>query len=203
MLPRVALKIVGMNFFQELYSKYIKPGQVLSNADLQKILDENRAFLDAKYRALDDEVSYEFDKARFIPEVASVNIAIPIVSTQLQYKLNGYDVLQDTMLVDLIVPVSNSLTLAPDATTLVPYAGIAGAYLSLFNTRQQLVRDTEPLLNYVRDGSYWPRKGEFKQTRIDWKNSYISFPNTTIPTTYNGNTLLLVARYIDMKRYEK
>ncbi len=190
-----------MDFFKTLYEKYTAKNTKLSNAQLQELLDENKRFLDAKYRALNDEVEYEFDAARFVPEIASVNITLQISSNQLTYKLNQFDVLQDTMLVDLIAPVSNSLTKAPDNSDIVPYAGLAGAYISLFNTRQQLVRDTEPLLNYIRDGAYWPTKGEFKQTRIDWKQSYVSFPDDTLPTAYDGYTLLLVARYIDMKRY--
>jgi len=144
-----------MDFFKALYERYLATAnsKKLSNAQLQELLEENRQFLAAKYRALNDEVEYEFDAARFVPEIASVNITLQISSNITQYKLNQFDVLQDTMLVDLIVPVSNSLTKAPDNSDLVPYAGLAGAYLSLFNTRQQLVRDEEPLLNYIRDGA--------------------------------------------------
>ena len=191
--------------FKILYENALKANGMkpLSNVQLNQLFDDNKAFLNAKYRAIADEISYRFDVTKFEPEILSLTIEVELVAANSKYLLTDLDVLRDTILIDFIVPLSENPRECMSGLNTAAIATYKGAYLLLCNDQQQKMVDHETLIDYMRDGAYWETKGKFKQARLDWKQSGIIFPNTTLPTASAGDVIECVVKYIDMKRDRK
>ena len=188
-------------FFNSLYTLLNGDKTKLDNAAMSTLFEKYKDFKEAELGVLSIDIESRFKALGYEPEVLSQTIQLVINAKQSVYSFQNYLVLEKTLLVDFIVPIYNSMTKTIDNRDLLQAADMANCYLLLNNSRQQSVRKYEPLVNYFRDGAYWPGKGQFKDARIDWKTSNISFPDLTIPTANDGKVLQVVVYYIDMKRY--
>ncbi len=171
------------------------------NGDLSNILKLNRTYLDAKYKALADEITAKFNAKKFEPEICTLSIPITLSATVSEYKFTDYQVLDNTLLLDFCLPIYNSMTLYVNGAAILPAADLAKGWLTLVNDRQQNVVFRDTLTNYFRDTAFWEGKGKFDNARMDWNNCKIEFPSLTVPAANVGAVIVPVVRYIDMKRY--
>jgi hypothetical protein len=188
--------------FDELYRKNGGFDKALGNDELQKVYDQFNVYLTAKYKALSDEIKYKFDAKKFEPEPIKMTAPLVLSAGNLVYSFKNYQVLQNTILMDICFPVANSFDTAVDGKNILQFADLCKCFLTLTNDRQQKIVDREPVIDYIRDTAYWQGKGKFDQSRIDWTTSQIEFAaGSTIPTTKAGYVILPVLKYLDMKRY--
>lgn len=188
-------------FFSALYTLVGGDKAKLDNAAMSTLFEKYKNFKEAELGVLSIDIESRFKALGYEPEVLSQTIQLTMSANNAVYSFQNYLVLENTLLVDFIVPIYNSMTKTLDNKDLLTAADMGNCYLLLNNSRQQSVRKYEPLVNYFRDGAYWPGKGQFKDARIDWKTSNISFPDATVPGSNVGKVLQVVVYYIDMKRY--
>lgn len=189
------------DFFE---NSYIAAGGLTKNLDnikINELLVLNKHYLDAKYRALADEITAKFNARKFEPEVCKLTTPLTLQTNVTEYKFTDYKVLYNTLLVDFCIPIYNSLTKYVNGQDILSAADLANCYITLVNDRQQTIVFREPIVDYFRDGAYWQGKGKFAEARMDWDTSKIEFADQAVVNANAGKVVVPVVSYIDMKRY--
>lgn len=186
--------------FDELYARAGGFDKDLDNGELAKVFTAFNKYLDSKYRALGDEITYKFKAIKYEPEELSMNLPFVIDKDILAYNFANFQVLENTLLTEFGFPVANSFDTYFGNKSILPFPALCKGFLTLSNDRQQKMYDKTPLLEFIRDTAYWQGKGKFKQSRIDWTTSQIEFVDNALDD-YDDFIMIPVIKYIDLKRY--
>lgn len=187
--------------FREMYIKAGGLERKLSNAELSELLARYKDFEEANYEALETSIEYRFKAELYEPEPITRPIPLVLAAGVTEYTFKNYQVLQNTILQNLIFPVSNSFNVTLQNKAVLQYDDLCKAFITINNDRQQTIVDGVCVLDYIRDSAYQQGKGIFKQSRIDWSTSKIEFADSTVPNANVGAVIYPVVKYLDMKRY--
>ncbi|HEY0843700.1 hypothetical protein [Methylotenera sp.] len=136
-----------------------------------------------------------------VPFIQTLTIEIPIKTGVQQYFLNQYQRLDNTLLLSLTMP----------DTALTSYQGTPGADIDFAKNGWLVLQDTEsrqvlqqvPLAVFTQDDTYTTDKSQFNTAELNWRQSYVWFPDKATIATNNGKMVYLVVKYIDYSNRKK
>jgi len=137
--------------------------------------------------------------------VKTLVLEIVLEASKTSYPIPEYQRLNNTILVDVMAPVSNKLTKSMKNNDIAPAEATINGFLNLQNTRSQNVYEVVPGIDLLTaydtaNGVSFtpnPRTG-FRMLDVDWTKAKWSYPSVTIPAANVGKAVLLIVKYIDI-----
>jgi len=126
-----------------------------------------------------------------------LNIEIVLRSGIASYMLNEYQRLNCTRLRRFYAVYNSDLTKSPTNKDIADPEAYVNAYLCLVSTDSKNLRQNIPLLSLIQDPNYMLDKMLFDLDTIDWTQSYIFYPDDTIPNAQNGKSIMVIVGYED------
>lgn len=143
--------------------------------------------------------------AQWRNQILTTNIPIPIVDGQFSYKLDGYQTLNQCILVGLRLLSSEFLEFWMDGSAMASVNAHAGGFFTLPNRRNDNVVDQIPGLEYLvyLSSAVATNPRERSNLRLldgDWSKAKWQYPQTSsVPTDDDGKIVMIAVDYINLQ----